>query len=191
MNVIEQSGQSHVRAVPVSGRYPRGVRWLHWLGFVLVLIAYVSINARVLFEKGTPERLLMAESHFLAGVLVMALALPRILRRWAVAMPAVVPVPSLPERLLAMSVQAALYAFLIVEPLLGVVTRMAQGRDIGLPFTEYAIPAVIAADPALAATCERLHIGIGEAFYYVIGLHVLAALWHGMVRRDGVLRRMC
>ncbi|MCO8649276.1 cytochrome b, partial [Burkholderia multivorans] len=31
---------------------------------------------------------------------------------------------------------------------------------------------------------------IGNAFYFVIGLHALAALYHHFIKRDDVLRRM-
>ena len=37
---------------------------------------------------------------------------------------------------------------------------------------------------------EEAHEWIGNAFYAVIAVHALAALWHQFVRRDGTLRRM-
>ena len=53
-----------------------------------------------------------------------------------------------------------------------------------------AMPALLAENKDLAHQLEDLHGGIGEAFYWVIGLHVLAALYHHLVRRDDTLRRM-
>ena len=35
-----------------------------------------------------------------------------------------------------------------------------------------------------------LHELIGTAFYWVVGLHVAAALYHHLIRRDDTLRRM-
>ena len=37
---------------------------------------------------------------------------------------------------------------------------------------------------------EELHETVGNIFYAVIGVHVLASLWHHFVRRDAILRRM-
>lgn len=173
-----------------ADKYRRSVRLHHWLGFALVVTAYVSINVRVLFAKGTPERLLAVESHFMAGLAILVLALPRLFNRLHAGTPAIRPPLSRPNRILSAAVQGALYAFLIVEPVLGVITRMAAGRDIGLPFTDAAIPSILAANPQLAHTCETVHIWLAEAFYYVIGLHILAALWHLLVRRDDTLQRM-
>ena len=59
-----------------------------------------------------------------------------------------------------------------------------------VPFTGIALPALLAENEDLAHTLEDLHGSIGEAFYWVIGLHVLAALWHHFGRRDDTLRRM-
>ena len=53
-----------------------------------------------------------------------------------------------------------------------------------------ALPALLPENEALAHTLEDLHGTIGEAFYWVIGLHVVAALYHHWVRRDDTLRRM-
>ncbi len=37
---------------------------------------------------------------------------------------------------------------------------------------------------------EEAHELLGNAFYAVIGLHAVAALWHHFARRDDTLRRM-
>ncbi|MND01368.1 cytochrome b561 [compost metagenome] len=49
---------------------------------------------------------------------------------------------------------------------------------------------MLAPDEALGEQLEELHGSIGEAFYWVIGLHVLAAVYHHFIRRDDTLRRM-
>jgi len=35
-----------------------------------------------------------------------------------------------------------------------------------------------------------MHGTVGDVFYWVIGLHIVAALWHHLMRRDDTLRRM-
>ena len=84
----------------------------------------------------------------------------------------------------------ALYAFLLAMPLLGLATAWTDGKSLYLPFTDIALPALLAPDRDLAHRLEDLHGSIGEAFYWVIGLHVVAALYHHWGRRDDTLRRM-
>ena len=86
--------------------------------------------------------------------------------------------PTLPRR--------ALYGFLIVQPLLGLLTVCAGGHGIAVPFTGLQI----SVDRALSHQFEDIHGWIGTSFYYVIGLHILGALWHHYVRHDDTLRRM-
>ena len=44
--------------------------------------------------------------------------------------------------------------------------------------------------PGMEGWLEDLHGQIGEIFYWVIGFHVLAAIFHHVVRRDDTLKRM-
>ena len=43
---------------------------------------------------------------------------------------------------------------------------------------------------AWAERFEELHEAVGQAGYWLIGLHAVAALGHHYVRRDGTLQRM-
>lgn len=165
-------------------------RRLHWTTFALVVIAYASINARKLFERGSDERILAVESHFLVGMVILMLTLPRLVHRMKAPLPPIVPPPSAWSALLSKTTHVLLYAFLIVQPLTGIVARLAEGKGIGLPFTERVIPSFFGPHEALAAFLESAHVWIGEAFYWVIGLHILAALFHLLAGRDNVMQRM-
>jgi hypothetical protein len=69
-------------------------------------------------------------------------------------------------------------------------TAWTDEKTLYLPFTDIALPALLAPNEALAHSLEDLHKTIGKVFYFVIGFHVLAALYHHFVRRDDTLRRM-
>ena len=90
----------------------------------------------------------------------------------------------------AKALHLALYAFFIVQPALGLMTAWTDGKVIMLPFTDLALPGLMAPDKALAHTLEDLHHDLGEIFYWVIGLHIAASLFHHFIRRDDTLRRM-
>lgn len=171
-------------------RYSPLARALHWSSFVLVVVAYASINARKLFERGTDERILASETHFLVGMVVLMLTLPRLVNRFQEKSPDIVPAQPHWMDLVSSIMHGLLYAFLIVQPLLGIVARLAEGKGIGLPLTDVVIPSFFGKHDALAEWMESAHIWLGEAFYWVIGLHILAALFHLLIRKDNVVQRM-
>lgn len=165
-------------------------RRLHWLIAILVALAYLFIEQRGLFARGTPARAAMVQSHFWTGLAVLLLSAWRIGLRWGRGVPAIVPTPAAWQAWSARLLHLSLYAFLVVMPLLGLATAWTDGKMLYLPFSDIVLPALLAPDPALAEQLEELHGSIGEFFYWVIGLHVLAALYHHWVRRDDTLRRM-
>jgi cytochrome b561 len=180
-------------AIVITGlptHYSQLARWLHWTTFALVVVAYASINARKLFERGSDERILAVESHFLVGMVILMLTLPRLANRLKGPSPIIVPPQPVFSALLSKATHALLYAFLIVQPLSGILARLAEGKGIGLPFVERVIPSFFGTHEALATSLESAHVWIGEAFYWVIGLHILAALFHLPVRKDNVMQRM-
>lgn len=173
-----------------SARYSPGQRRLHWLIAVLVALAYLFIEQRGLFERGTAARAAMVQSHFWIGITVLLLALWRLGLRARAAIPPITPALSTWQAAPAKLLHLALYAFLIVQPLLGLATAWTDGKAVLLPFTDIALPALLAADESLAHRLEDLHGSIGTIFYWVIGAHVLAALYHHFLRRDDTLKRM-
>lgn len=171
-------------------RYSPALRRLHWLMAVLIAAAYLLIEQRGLFERGTAARAAMVQSHFWVGIAVLMLAAWRLRLRARGSIPAITPAlpawQAVPARLLHL----ALYAFLIVQPLLGLATAWTDGKTVLLPFTTIALPALLAPNESLAHQLEDLHGLVGDIFYWVIGAHVLASLYHHFVRRDDTLKRM-
>lgn len=171
-------------------RYAPVLRRLHWLMALLILAAYLLIEQRGLFPRGSAERAAMVQGHFWAGISVFVLVWWRLLARRRHGAPPVTPALDRFSALAAKLGHLALYAFFIVMPLLGLATAWTDGKVLYVPFTDLAVPALLAPDKGLAHQLEDLHGTIGEIFYWVIGLHVLAALYHHWWRRDDTLRRM-
>lgn len=173
-----------------TARYAPVLRHLHWLMAVLMLVAYVAIEQRSLFERGTPARFAMVQTHFWAGLTIFALAWWRLAVRFRKGAPPVTPALPPWQSIIAKVMHVALYAFFIVMPVLGLATAWTDGKVLYLPFTDIVLPALLAADKDLAHDLEELHGTIGDVFYWVIGFHVLAAIYHHLVRRDDTLKRM-
>ena len=176
--------------LPPEARYSGRARRFHWWMFGFVLLAYVLVNLVDLFERGTPLRRAVMQSHMLAGLVVLALVLPRLLHRLRNAPPPILPPIAAWEAVLSKLTHVLLYAFLFVQPLLGLLTAWTGGRGIGIPFTGLELPSPLVENHDLHELLEEVHGFVGETFYWIIGLHVVGALWHHFLRRDNTLRRM-
>lgn len=175
---------------PLPPHYSRRARRFHWWMFGFVALAYLVINLHDLFERGNPMRRATTQIHILFGLVVLALMLPRLLHRLRNAPPPIVPPIAVWEAWLSRLTHLLLYAFLIVQPLLGLLSVWLGGRGIALPFTGLELPSPLSENHDMHEKLEDIHKWIGEAFYYVIGLHIAGALWHHYVRRDTTLRRI-
>jgi cytochrome b561 len=102
--------------------------------------------------------------------------------------PPITPAPPAWEMLAARAMHLALYALMLLLPVTGYLMVNAKGRVVEL--AGFALPAVIAASEGLAETLEEIHEILGTAGYVLIGLHVLASVWHHWVQKDDTLRRM-
>ncbi len=171
-----------------AARYARSSRLLHWLMAGLVVLAYVLIDGRGWFPKGSALKTLFIQGHFWVGLLVLALVLPRLLARRRNPTPAVVPALKPAVQRLSTLTHYALYAFLLLQPLMGVLVVLLERG--GIPLGSLTIASPFELNKPLAHSIEDLHVWVGTAFYYVIGLHIVAALWHHVYLRDNVLKRM-
>jgi cytochrome b561 len=176
--------------IDATPRYRPALRRLHWLMAVLVLLVYVAIEQRGMFARGTPARAAMVQAHFWLGLSVFAFAWWRLAVRRNMAVPPITPAPVAWQATIAKFTHVALYAFFLVMPLLGLATAWTDGKVLLLPFTGIALPPLLPENEALAHTLEDIHGWIGTAFYWVIGAHVLASVYHHVVQRDDTLRRM-
>ncbi|QTO51263.1 cytochrome b [Burkholderia latens] len=167
-------------------RYSSPAIFFHWAIFLLVALAYLAIEIRG--PKGSDSRVFWTNVHFLAGTSVLALSVLRVLWRVVSRVPEPIPQAALLKWLSTLA-HFALYVFIIAQPLLGIMTINMGGKPVSLDWIGVSFT-LFGPDKALRPTIKEAHELIGNAFYFVIGLHALAALYHHFIRRDDVLRRM-
>ena len=92
---------------------------LHWLTALLIIAIYASIEFRSIFERGTPERDLMKEVHFVLGLSLWFITLVRLVVRRFSFIPPIEPAPSAVALKISALMHLALYGFLVLMPLLG------------------------------------------------------------------------
>ncbi|SDC17752.1 cytochrome b [Paraburkholderia lycopersici] len=167
-------------------RYAKPAIFFHWAIFLLVALAYLAIEVRG--PKGTDSRVFWSNVHFWAGSLVLTLAVPRLLWRLWHGAPADIDSNALLS-FLSRLVHLALYLFIFVQPLLGILTVNTGGHPVTLTGIDLQIT-LVGPDPVARKFIKDAHELIGNLFYWVIGLHALAAIGHHVVFRDNTLRRM-
>lgn len=161
---------------------------LHWLMLVLFIAVYATINLRELYPKGSDPRQALKVWHFMLGLSVLALVGLRLYARFTAVTPQITPQPAAWQQRAANSMHIALYALMLVMPVLGWLVLSAAGKPI--PFFGLELPALIAKNKDLAATLKQIHVFIGTTGYYLIGLHAAAALFHHYIKRDDTLLSM-
>lgn len=161
---------------------------LHWLTVLLIIAIYASIEFRGLFEKGTSERDLIKEVHFVLGLSLWFITLLRLVVRRFSVIPAIEPAPSAMAIKISGLMHLVLYGFLLLMPLLGWLILSAGDKVI--PFWGFQLPALIGPDPDLAGSIKEIHELVGTAGYVFIALHTLAALAHHYRLKDNTLKRM-
>jgi superoxide oxidase len=168
--------------------YDPVIQTVHWL--TLCLIAAIYTAAWVAHSGLAGEAYLpVMQLHRSFGVSVFALTIFRLAWRRRAQIPAL-PEDLAPIQKLAARVnEALLYLLLLAQPVLGVLQTNARGQRVDLFFLGE-LPAVIGADRPFARQLHDLHALVANVLLALIGLHAGAALFHHLIRRDGVLDAM-
>ncbi len=161
---------------------------LHWAMFILMVAVYATIELRELFPKGSDPREALKALHFMLGLSMLILLALRIYARVSTVTPIIVPAPSPAQHKAAKLGHLALYGLMLVMPILGWLLLSAAAKPI--PFFGLELPPLIGENKELAKTLKEIHETIGVLGYYLIAIHVLAALYHHHIRKDNTLTRM-
>lgn len=173
---------------PLNTHYSKLMVNLHWVIAILMVLAYLFINLKGLFVKGSDPRELMKTLHFMMGLSLFFLVFIRVYAKLKSSTPAILPAIPQWQAWSAQLMHVVLYAFMIGMPLLGWLILSAAGKPI--PFFGLTLPALINENKEFAKTLKELHVTIGTVGYYIIGLHITAALFHHYIKKDNTLTRM-
>ena len=171
---------------PSPDAYGAVARFLHWALFALILVQVPGGLLIDAFPRASEARVLVLSTHTSLGIAALLLVLARIARRLATR--GIEPEGPRWQRRLAGAAHVALYVLMVAVPIVGYLLADARGR--GIPFFGLDAPEWLPTDRALAGTLEDVHETLSWALVAVVAVHVVAALWHHFVLRDGTLRRM-
>lgn len=175
-----------------SDRYTATAITLHWL-LALGLLGMLALGLYMTGLPMSPSRLKLYNWHKWAGIVILALSALRLLWRLTHRPPA------LPQQVLRHmpawqrvahhGTHLALYLLFFAVPLMGWAYSSAAGFPVVL-FGVLPLPDFVPADRALAETLKPWHGALAYTLAALIVLHVLGALKHQLIDRDGLLSRM-
>lgn len=162
-------------------------RLLHWTMAVMIL-AMLFVGVAMVATVSHAHATLIA-LHRPLGVALLVLALIRVAVRLKNGSPALPDdMPAL-QRFAARASHLVLYGLFIAMPLIGWAMLSAGGYPITL-FGTWHLPAIVPQNVDLFALLRALHTWLAFALFATVLAHIAAALFHGLIRRDGVFSSM-
>jgi cytochrome b561 len=162
-------------------------RVLHWLMAILIL-AMLFIGVGMVASVSARHEWLL-HIHKPLGIAILLLAVVRLAVRLRH------PPPPLPADLPALQKLAAiashwlLYFLMLAMPLIGWAMLSAGGYPVMLG-ASLRLPSIFPVSPTAFAVLRHLHSGFAMLLFLTFLAHMGAALYHGLIRRDGVLSSM-
>ena len=162
-------------------------RVLHWLMAVLILtMLFVGVG---MVASVSERHAWLLSIHKPLGVAILILAVVRLIVRLRN------PPPPLPVDLPALQKFAAyashylLYALMLVIPLVGWAMLSAGGYPVMLS-ASLRLPPIFPVSATAFAILRHAHAWLAMLLFLTFLAHLDAALYHGLIRRDGVLASM-
>jgi cytochrome b561 len=179
MNTLSTSKSSTGFSLPA--------RVLHWL-MAAGILAMLFIGVGMVASVSERHQWLIAIHKPLGAALLLLVCIRLIVRLIKGAPPLPRDLPSW-QRLLAYASHVLLYALMFAMPLIGWAMVSAGGYPVVIAGS-WLLPPIAPANAALFAFLRGAHRYLAFLLFATVLLHLAAALFHGLIRRDGVLPSM-
>jgi cytochrome b561 len=178
--------RSAARPPGKADRFDRMSMAFHWLTVFLVVTQFATAFALYWLEQDAEELITV---HRSTGSLIWVVVVARLVWRHGFARlpPFPATMPRFQQRI-AMLNEYALYFLLLLQPLTGLADTLFQGRSFELLIWQ--VPALLERNKPVYGLFHKLHELGATALLVLVAVHATAALFHGLVLRDGVLARM-
>lgn len=169
-------------------RYTRTAISLHWL-IALLIISIMALGVYMTGLPLSPQKLKIYSWHKWAGITVLLISILRI--AWRIKNPA----PALPDTMtqsvkkLAHAGHALLYTLTIAIPISGWLMSSAKGIQT-VWFGVLPLPDLISKNKELGDALLNAHVNLNILLGAIILGHVVMAIKHHFIDKDGTLHRM-
>ncbi|MBP0588565.1 cytochrome b [Paraburkholderia sp. LEh10] len=171
---------------PTHDRFTALQRALHWIMAICILsMLFIGVG---MVSTIRPDYLTLVSIHKPLGLAILVLALVRLVVRLVRGAPRLPPDMPEPMKLAAYLSHLAFYGLMIALPLLG--WGMLSAADYPVVAAGVRLPSILPHSNELHTLLWNAHRFLALCFFALIVVHLAAALFHALVRRDGVFHAM-
>jgi cytochrome b561 len=171
-----------------TDHYPGTSKLLHWLIAICVLTTAPVAIAMTRVSPGPTQDSLFT-FHKSLGVLILILMVLRLINRIVVGAPIADPGIEPWQKAVSAVVHTAIYVLLFAMPIVGYIANSAFGAPTPF-FGLFELPPIVGKNEALSTQLFTIHRWVGWLLIALVLTHVSGALYHALIRRDEVLKRM-
>jgi len=159
---------------------------LHW-AMALLIIAALALGALVMVKipNTDPMKFEALRSHMAGGMVILGLMLIRLLIRARSAHPAPASAGHPILDWLAWASHRVFYVTVVAMASSGIIMALQTGLFDAVFFGHGSLPADLWVFPI-----RSVHYALSRLLMTLIAVHIVAALYHAFVLRDGLLKRM-
>jgi cytochrome b561 len=168
------------------GQFAWSSRLLHWL-MAVMLVAMLFIG--VAMVASLADYHLLVAIHRPVGIAILVLVVVRFVNRQLHPLPPFPPTMSPLERVVASWSERLMYALMFALPLIGWGMLSAARYPIVL-YGPIHLPPILPVDAELYSVLRRTHTMLAYLLFFTFIAHLSGVLFHTLVLRDGLLRRM-
>ncbi len=161
-------------------------RLLHWTMAAMIL-SMLCIGAAMVASLANYHVLISI--HRPLGISILVLVVVRLVNRLLNPPPSFPATMSRAERLAATASEFTMYSLMFILPLIGWGMLSAARYPIILTRSLH-LPFILPHDVTLYAALRKMHTILAYLFFLTFVAHFVAILYHALIVRDGILKRM-
>lgn len=169
-------------------KYSGTAQLLHWLISPLIILQFILAWSADAMERGDTQTTLYL-THKSIGMTVLILAVLRLVWRLLRTPPDFPGTMSVLEQWTARLTHWGLYVLILVMPLSGWLMSSTAERSTQW-FGLFTFPDLMGKSESLHEFFEEAHELLAWVLFTLALFHIVAALWHAAVKKDGILQRM-
>ncbi len=153
------------------------------------MIVLQFVLARLAENAATPlQELALLANHRSVGITIFLCAALRLAWRLRQGVPGSLPMPEW-QFMASRASHWSMYGLIFLLPISGWLMSSASAYSVSW-FDVVQLPDLVAADPELKDTLERIHKTLAKALFAVATIHIAAAVKHSLINKDGAIARI-
>lgn len=172
---------------PTQTHFSPLARILHWtMAPLIIAMLFIGVGMVATVSRAHGALIAIHKPLGIALLLLVVLRASVRIKRGSPPLPADM---AAPQRIAAKASHLVLYALMAAMPLIGWAMLSAAGYPITL-YGPLHLPPIAPHSVELFAVLRALHTWLAFVLFATVLLHLAAALFHGLIRRDGVFSSM-